>query len=210
MGRMVAGQDVDRAVGKALEKRRAIGGVAHRGVHLEIGVVSRPGREVASAASEHKNAPAVGVPEFLAAGDGGIRQGEVVGTGLSGEGQAALFGGAQQAHAAGRAQVLTMHARAGDLGQEDVPGHDQFLSGRRPAAQPQRGAPIALVHHPIGHQRDVLAMIQHRQVEHLRVLERAAHHLVVLHAMTVVGDGHDPRLFERPDRRQFFPGADSW
>ena len=68
--------------------------------------------------------------------------------------------------------------------------------GGRPAAQAQGGAPVALVHHAIGDQGIILAMIQDWQVEHFGVLERVAHQLVVLHAMTVVGDGDNASFFE--------------
>ena len=47
-------------------------------------------------------------------------------------------------------------------------------------------------------------MIQHGQLEHLRVFQRAPHHVVVLHAMPIIGDGHHARLLERADRRQLF------
>ena len=99
--------------------------------------------------------------------------------------------------------MLAMHVRPGRLGQQDVPRHDHLLARRRPAAQTQHRAPIALVHHPVGHQRVILAMIHHRQIEHLRVFQRPAHHVVVLHAMTVIGDRHHAGLLERADRRQF-------
>jgi hypothetical protein len=46
-------------------------------------------------------------------------------------------------------------------------------------------------------------MIHQWQVEHRGILERAAHQLVVLHAMTVVRDGHHAGLGQQPDRRQF-------
>jgi len=62
------------------------------------------------------------------------------------------------------------------------------------------------VHHPVRHQRIILAMVHHRQIEHLRVLKRAPHQFVVLHTMAVVGNGDDPRLFERADGRQFLAG----
>ena len=61
------------------------------------------------------------------------------------------------------------------------------------------------MHHPVCDQRIILAMIHHRQVEHPGVLQGAPHQFVVLHAMAVIGDGDDPRLFERADGRQFFP-----
>ena len=100
--------------------------------------------------------------------------------------------------------MLAMHVRAGRFGQQNVPRHHHFLARRRPAAQPQRRAPVAFVHHAIGHQRVILAMVHYRQVEHLRVLQRPPHQLVVLHAVPVIRDGDHAGPFERTNRRQFF------
>ena len=42
--RVVGGDDVDAAVGNALEHRIAVGGLAQRRVHLDVGVVRAPAR----------------------------------------------------------------------------------------------------------------------------------------------------------------------
>jgi len=54
------------------------------------------------------------------------------------------------------------------------------------------------MHHAIGHERIILAMIHHRQIKHFRVFQRAAHQFVVLHAMAVVGDATTPARLSEP------------
>ena len=66
---------------------------------------------------------------------------------------------------------------------------DRILARGRPTGQSKRGAPIPFVHHPIGHQVVVLTMIEYRELKHLRILNGAAHQLVVLNAVPVVRDG---------------------
>ena len=125
--------------------------------------------------------------------------------GLAGNGDAAGLGGAQQLHTAGGADVLAMHLRAGQSGQQDIARHDQFLAASRPAAQSQRGAPVAFMHHAVCHEGIILAMIHHRQIKHFGVFQGAAHQFIVLDAMTVVGDRDNPGLLEGPDGGQFLP-----
>jgi len=120
--------------------------------------------------------------------------------------QAALLRLAQQPHAAGAAEMLTVNARAGPLRQQDVAGHDHLLARRGPAPQAEHRAVMPLVRHAIDHQRIVLAVIHHEQVKHRRILERPPHEIVVLDAMPVVGDGDDPGLGQRTDRREFLAG----
>ena len=72
-----------------------------------------------------------------------------------------------------------------------------------PAGQPEYRAPITLVHDAIAHEAVILAVVQHGQLEHPRVFDRPAHQLVVLDAMAVIGDRHDPGLHQRADGRKF-------
>ena len=81
---------------------------------------------------------------------------------------------------------------------------------RRPAGQAEHGAPVALVHHAFADEVVVLAMVHHDEAEHARVLERAAHQLVVLHAMAVVGERHHAGLVQRADGRQFLALRCPW
>ena len=81
-----------------------------------------------------------------------------------------------------------MNVVIAQLRQENVARDDHFLARRRPAAQSEQRAPVALMHDSVAHQAVVLAMIHHRQVEHARILDRAAHELMILNAMAVVGD----------------------
>ena len=111
---------------------------------------------------------------------------------------------ANQAHASGRADVLAMNVMIAKFREQNVAHHDRFLARRRPAGQTKQRAPVAFVHHAVADQIVILAMIEHRQPNHARVLHRAPHQLVVLNATTVIRDCDHARLRERADRRQFF------
>ena len=56
-------------------------------------------------------------------------------------------------------------------------------------------------------QVQVLAMIDHRQIEGARRLHGAAHHARVHHRPAVVGDGHDPGIFHGADGGQLLARA---
>ncbi len=83
---------------------------------------------------------------------------------------------------------------------------DDFLARRRPAGQAEHGAPVAFVHHAFADEIVVLAMVHDDEAEHARVFQRAAHDLVVLDAMAVVGERDDAGLCKRADRREFLAG----
>ena len=146
-----------------------------RRVHLEVGVVAL---------------------------DAGIGQREVMRHRLGGNLDVARFRLAHEPHRLGAGEMLHVNARAGEFREQDVARDDHVLGDARPAGQAQHGAPVALVHHAAGGKRVVLAMVEREQVEHPRVVERAAHDLVVLHAMAVVGDRDHARLDERADGRE--------
>src|SRR5258706_10554902 len=92
----------------------------------------------------------------------------------------------------------------GKFGQKYIPRDDDVLAARRPAAQTKGGAPVTLVDDAIGDKIVVLAMVENRQVEHLGILNRTSHQLVVLDAVAIVGNRDDASLFERTNRRQLF------
>ena len=73
----------------------------------------------------------------------------------------------------------------------------------REAGQAEHRAPITLVHDAVAHEAVILAVVEHGQAEHPRVLDRPAHEFVILDAMAVVRDGDDPRLHHRAERREF-------
>ncbi len=95
---------------------------------------------------------------------------------------------ANQPHAAGRADVLAMNVMIAKFRQQNVAHHDRFFARGRPAGQAEQRAPVAFVNHAVADQIVILAMIEHRQSNHARILDRAPHQLVILNAMTVVGD----------------------
>ena len=149
---------------------------------------------------------AIGLPELFAAGHGGVRQREMMGTGLAGNWHAPLFGGTQQLHTAGGAEMLAMDPGPGEFGHQDVPGDDHLLAGRGPAAQAQGRAPVAFVHDAIRDQRVILAMIHDRQLEHPGIFTGPAHQLVVLDTVAVIGDGHHAGLIKGTDGGQLLAG----
>ena len=102
--------------------------------------------------------------------------------------------------------MLTVNFCAGKFREQNIARHNHFLARRRPAAQTERGAPVTFMHHAVGHERIILTMIKQRQVKHLGVLAGAAHEIVILHTMAVVGDGDDAGFFQAADGREFFAG----
>src|SRR5882672_2971211 len=60
------------------------------------------------------------------------------------------------------------------------------------------------MHHAVGDERVILAVVKDREVEHLRVFAGAAHEVVVLHTMAVVGDGDNAGFFQSADGSKFF------
>ncbi len=175
--RVIARQNVERAVGDPFDQRVDIALAAQRRIHFEVGV------------------------EIL---DRLIRQRDVMRTNFAADFHSARPRFAQEPHAAGRADVLAMNRMIAQLREQNVARDDGFLARRRPAGQPEQRAPVAFVHHAVADEIVVLAMIEHRQADHARVLHRAPHQLVILNAMAVVGDRDHPGLRERADRRQLF------
>ena len=140
-----------RAVGDAFEHRVAIGGLAQRRVHLEVGVVLD--RAVERLVGER----------------------EVMRRDLAGDLDAALLAGPHRAQRLPRAHVADVHVRAGQLGQRHVALDHQRFGHAGNAAQAERRGVEALVRHPVALERRILAVIDDRQAEHAGVLERAAH-----------------------------------
>src|SRR6185295_16926343 len=86
---------------------------------------------------------------------------------------------AQQSNASSRTDVLTMNLMITQLRQQNIAGDNRFFARRRPTWQPEKGAPVTLVHHAVPDEIVVLAMIEYRQPNHARVLNRAPHQLMV-------------------------------
>ena len=78
-------------------------------------------------------------------------------------------------------------------------GDDEILGGVGPALEAELHGHGALVHHGADGHGVILAMVHEREVEHLGVFAGAAHELVGLDAVAVVGDGDDAGAFERAD-----------
>src|SRR6186713_2783387 len=91
---------------------------------------------------------------------------------------------AQKSHASSGADVLAMNGMIAELGEQNVAGDDHFFAGRRPSRQTEQSAPVAFVNDAVADEIVILTMIEHRDVDHARVLDGAAHELVILHTMT--------------------------
>jgi len=64
---MVAAENIDRAIGQAIQDGVPVMGRSKRWVHLEIGVISRPGRRFVLAATGSQDALAVRAPKLFTA-----------------------------------------------------------------------------------------------------------------------------------------------
>ena len=179
MRRVIARQDIERAVGDSFEERVDIALRPQRRIHFEIRV------------------------EIL---NRLIGQGDVMRANFAADLHPARPRLAQEPHAPGRADVLAMNPMVAKFREQNVARDDRFLARRGPAGQTEQGAPVAFVHDAVADEIVVLAVIEHRQADHARVLDRATHQFVILHAVTVVGDRDHAGLGERTDRRQFFAG----
>ena len=63
---------------------------------------------------------------------------------------------------------------------------------------------MSLMHNPVADQIVILAMIEHRQVDHARILDGASHYFVILNAVTVIRDCHHACFCEGSDRSELF------
>src|SRR5262249_5238387 len=120
---------------------------------------------------------------------------------FTGDLDAPSSGVTQQSDTARRTEMLAMEARFAEIGQKDISGHHDFLSGSRPARQSQHRAPKAFMHYAVSDHVIVLAVIEYGEVEHARIFDSAAHQLMVLNAMPIVRYCYNPRLNHGPYRR---------
>ena len=88
-----------------------------------------------------------------------------------------------------RAHVRDVKPRPGQLRQQHAALDTERLGRAGNAAQAERRRVKPLVGDAVAFERRVLAMLDHRHVEHPRVLERAAHQQRRRHRMAVVADG---------------------
>jgi hypothetical protein len=95
--------------------------------------------------------------------------------------------------------VRDVYDAARQLGERDIAQrHDRLgLAGNSPETEP-RGMK-SFVRHPVGLQRLLLAVLDHRHAEHERVFERAAHQQRCRHRVAVVGDRHASSLSQLGD-----------
>ena len=99
---MIAAQDLDRAIGQPFQDCLAVNGRPQRRIHLKGCIVSRPFGKLFQQVKANNFFP-VCAPEFLAAGDRGVREREMMRACLARDGHASLLCFAQEPHAAGGA-----------------------------------------------------------------------------------------------------------
>src|SRR2546421_2157848 len=88
--------------------------------------------------------------------------------------------------------------------EQDVAHHHCLLTGRRPAGQTKERAPMSLMDNSVADQIVILTMIEHRQVDHARILDGASHYFMTLNAVTVIRYCHHACFCERSDPRDLF------
>src|SRR5258708_9710382 len=132
-----------------------------------------------------------------------------MGTKLARDGNAASARIAEKPDAAGRTQMLAMNASATELGQQDVAHNHELFPCSWPARQSKDRTPMTLVHHTVAHEIVVLAVVEHGEVKHGGILDRAAHQFMILYTMGVIGDRNDAEWYHRSNRRHFFAGKTS-
>jgi hypothetical protein len=84
--------------------------------------------------------------------------------------------------------MLEVDGRAGEASERDVAHYHQLLRFGGHAGDAETARPLPFVHVAVGGEGVVFAMLRERDVQSGRVLERAAHQPVVLHAVAVVGE----------------------
>ena len=99
-----------------------------------------------------------------------------------------------QSHTSSCSDVLAMNVMIAKFRKQNVAHHHHFLACGGPTGQPKQSAPVAFVHDAVADQIVILTMIEHRQANHAGVLNRPAHHLVILYAMSVVCVGNNTCL----------------
>ena len=177
VGGMVAAEECDGAVRHSFDERFDVLAVPKRWIHFVVGIK--------------------GTDEF-------VRERNMMRAKFAGHRDPAGSGVSQQTDAAARTEMLAVDPGIAEIGQENISGHDNFLRRPRPAGQTEHRAPVSLVHHTAAHHVVILAMVHDGQIEHPGVLHCAPHHFMVLHAVAIVGDGHDARLGHRSDRSHLF------
>ena len=94
-------------------------------------------------------------------------------------------------------------AAAGELREREVARHDRRLRLRGPARDPEPGRPRTFVHVAAAHERGIFGVLrEHRAGQRAEVLERAAHHARVGHAVAVVGEHAHAEVVELAHRRE--------
>ena len=93
-------------------------------------------------------------------------------------------------HRSGRAEMRKMQMGPGQLGQREIASHHDFFRRRWNPGKSQLRGHDPLVHAAVFREMQILAVIDHRQIERERILHGAPHHLATHHRLPVIGDGY--------------------
>src|SRR5208283_4726972 len=129
---------------------------------------------------------------------------EMVGAGLGGDLDPASLALADQLDGASRRDVLDVQPAARDLGEADVAGDHDVLGGVWHAGKSESHRLETLVHDAANGELGHLAVLHDHAVEHLGVLEGAAHQGSRGDRRAVVGEGHGTTGDKLTKSRQFF------
>ena len=162
MGGVVGGDDVDAAVGEALQHGVTIGGLPQRRIHLGVRVVWNRRRERL------------------------VGEDEVMRRHLACHSHPARLAAAYGVERLARAHVRDVHGAARESGERDVPQRHDRLGFAGNAAQSERRRMEPFVRDPLALERLLLAVLDDRHVEHGGVLERAPHQQSGRHRTAIV------------------------
>jgi len=207
MRRVIAANDFERAIDDPFKDGFAIAGRAQRRVHLEVRVVCRPLRALCGVVT--RNLLPVRPPEIFSL--------PAMATSVKVKwwGARLLLRSARRGVLASRISftlpevlICWQCTRAPVISASRMFAHDHhFFAGCRPAAQTEGSAPVPFVHNAICHQRIILAMIHHWQIEHfLRIRGRAAIISLFCTQWPSSVMATTPARFKGPDWRQLLPG----
>ena len=162
VGRVVGGDAVDHALLERLPQGGDVRRLAQRRVHLGVRVVGLAGV---------------------------IGEREVVRRHLGGDADPLLFGAPDQLHRPARRHVAQVDVPAGELRQQDIALHHDFLGGRGDPLETEPRGHESLVHDATRGEGGLLTVVRDRDLEGPRVFERGAHEVARRDRPAVVRHG---------------------
>src|SRR5258707_14129317 len=100
--------------------------------------------------------------------------------------------------------MLAMNASATELGQQDVAHNHELFPCSWPARQSKDRTPMTLVHHTVAHEIVVLAVVEHGEVKHPGIFDRAPHQFMILSKIAGLVCSKSAGMDNRSKSCQFF------